>query len=120
MLGLIISFIGSAIALLITVNVVDGITVTDTTTLLLATISIAIVNTIIKPILKLISLPITLVTFGLFAIVVNAACLGLAALFVPGFEISGIIPALIGALVLSIVSTAINFFTDKLTPKKGD
>jgi putative membrane protein len=116
-MGLIISFIANALALVITVNVVDGITIQDPTTLVIATIVVAIVNTIIKPILKLISLPITLVTFGLFAIVVNAACLGLAALFVPGFEISGIIPALIGAVVLSIVSTVIHFFTDKIGGK---
>lgn len=116
-MGLIISFIGNAIALFITVNFVNGISISDTTTLLIATLVIALINTFIKPVLKLISLPITLVTFGLFAIVVNAACLGLSALFVPGFEISGIIPALIGAVVLSIVSTFINFVTEKLAPK---
>ncbi len=113
-MGLIISLITNALALVITVNVVDGITIQDTSTLIIAAIVIGLINTFIKPILKLISLPITLVTFGLFAIVVNAACLGLAALFIPGFEISGIIPALFGAIVLSIVSTAIHFFTDKI------
>jgi len=114
-MGLIISLITNALALVITVNIVDGITIQNTSTLIIAAIVIGLINTFIKPILKLISLPITLITFGLFAIVVNAACLGLAALFIPGFEISGIIPALFGAIVLSIVSTAIHFFTDKIS-----
>ena len=114
-----IAFAGNAIALFLTVNLVNGISVDNPITLLIATIVVAIVNTLIRPILRLISLPITMVTFGLFAIVVNAACLGLAALFVPGFEISGIIPALIGALVLSIVSTIIGFFTDKIGRKSS-
>src|SRR3990167_8864370 len=114
-----IAFAGNAIALFLTVNLVNGISVDNPITLLIATIVVAIVNTLIRPILRLISLPITMVTFGLFAIVVNAACLGLAALFVPGFEISGIIPALIGALVLSIVSTVIGFFTDKMGKKSS-
>lgn len=117
MLHYLIAFIGNAIALFLTVNLVEGISIQDPVTLIIATIVIGIVNTLIRPILRLISLPITMVTFGLFAIVVNAACLGLSALFVPGFEISGIIPALIGALVLSIVSTIIGFFTNKLGGK---
>lgn len=113
-MGLIISFIGNAIALFLTAYLVPGVTVNDFTTLIIATIVVALVNTFIRPILRLISLPITLITFGLFALVVNAAAFGLAALFVSGFEISGIIPAIIGALVLSIISTIIDFFTNKI------
>lgn len=114
----IISFIGNAVALFLTANLVSGVMVKDLKVLLIATVVIALVNTFIRPILRLISLPITLVTFGLFALVVNAAALGLAAWLVPGFEISGIIPAIIGALVLSIASTVLDFIINKIFPDK--
>ena len=117
-MGLLISFIGNALALLITTYFVPGVVVENTTTLLLAAISIGVVNAVIRPILRLISLPITLVTFGLFALVVNAVAFLIAAWFVPGFEIDGFVTAIIGALVMSIASTAINFFTDKLGGKQ--
>lgn len=115
----IISFIGSAIALFVTAYIVDGVTITGIQALVFATIIVGLVNTFIRPILRLISLPITLVTFGLFAIVVNAATFALSAWLVPGFEISGIIPALFGAIVLSITSTILDYFTNKMGGKKG-
>ena len=109
-----ISFIGSAIALFITANVVTGVTILDFKALIVATIIVGLINTFIRPILRLLTLPITLVTFGLFAIVVNAITFSLAALFAPGFQIDGIIPAFLGAIVLSIVSTVIDFFTNRM------
>lgn len=109
-----ISFVGSALALLATAYIVPGVIITDLKALLVATIIVGLLNTFIKPIVKLISLPITLITFGLFAIVINAAFFALAAFFSPGFEINGIIPAFVGAIVLSIVSIVTNFFTDKM------
>ena len=109
-----ISFIGSAVALLITAYVVPGVEILDFTALILATIIVGLINTFIRPILRLLTLPITLVTFGLFAIVINAITFALAALFAPGFEIDGIIPAFAGAIVLSIVSTIIDFFTNRM------
>jgi len=55
-------------------------------------------------VLVLLTLPVTLLTLGLFIFVVNALCLALAAWFVPGFTISGAVPALLGALVISVIS----------------
>lgn len=109
-----ISFVGSAVALFITANVVAGVEILDLRALLVATIIVGLINTFIRPILRLLTLPITLVTFGLFAIVVNAITFSIAAFFAPGFEINGIIPAIMGAIVLSIVSTVIDFFTNKM------
>lgn len=113
-MGIILSLIGNAIALLVTTYFVPGVTINDYTTLFLAAISIGIVNAIIKPVLKLISLPITLVTFGVFALVVNAVCFLIAAYFVPGFEVDGFLTAIVGALVMSIASMTINFLIDKM------
>lgn len=115
----ILSFVGSAIALFLTAEIVNGVTIIDLRALIIATIIVGLVNTFIRPILRLISLPITLVTFGLFAIVVNAITFSLAAWITPGFEINGIIPALLGAIVLSITSTIIDFVVDKLHKKEN-
>jgi len=114
MIGIIINFIGSALALFITTQVVSGFDISNLTSLIIATIVMGFINAIIKPALKLVSLPITIITLGLFSIVINAVCLLLATLVVPGFAIQGIIPALIGAIVLSIVSTVIGMFTKSL------
>jgi len=62
------------------------------------------VNAVIRPLLLILTLPFTLVTLGLFIFVVNAICLALTALVVPGFSISGFGSALLGALVVSLVS----------------
>lgn len=120
MLGLLISFLANAAALWVTTYFVPGVTVSDTTTLFLAAISIGIVNTFIRPILRLVSLPITLVTFGIFALIVNAIAFLIAAWFVPGFEIDGFMTAIIGALVMSIASTVINLFVDKIGAPVAD
>lgn len=114
MLGILVSIVGNAIALLVVTYFVTGVTIENYTTLFIAACAIGIVNTIIKPVLRFISLPITLVTFGLFALVVNAVCFLIAAYFVPGFEVDGFITAILGALVMSIASTVINFFTDRI------
>lgn len=119
MIGILISFICNAIALYIVASVVPGISVSNTMTLIIAAIVIGLINAFIKPVLKIISLPITIITLGLFAIIINALCLGLAAFLVPGFHIDGIIAAIIGAIVLSIVSMILGMVTktlDKVTP----
>ncbi len=107
---LLIAWVINTIALFVTEFLVPGIEVEDVATLILAALVIGLVNALIKPIVHIISLPITLLTFGLFALVINAAMLGLAAWLVPGFEIDGILTAILGALVLSVVSAILNAF----------
>jgi putative membrane protein len=119
MIGMIISFVGSALALFITAQVVSGFEISNLTSLIIATIVMGFINAFIKPALKLVSLPITIITLGLFTIVINAVCLLLATLVVPGFAIQGIVPALLGAIVLSIVSTVIGMFTKTLDKAPG-
>lgn len=114
MVGLIISIICNAIALYIVASLVPGISVANTTTLILAAIVIGFVNAFIKPILQIISLPITLITLGIFALIVNAFCLGIAAFLVPGFHIDGVLTAIIGALILSIISTVLGMIAKSL------
>lgn len=102
--GFVIRLVVSAFGLWLAAEVVPGVYVAGVGTLLIAALLLGVVNAIVRPVLILLTLPITLVTLGLFLLVVNAAMLGLVALFLPGFTITGFFPALLGALVVSIVS----------------
>ncbi|NET01365.1 MAG: phage holin family protein [Sphaerospermopsis sp. SIO1G2] len=106
-----LTWLGTAIALLITSNIVSGFVITTFTVALLAAIVIGLVNAIIRPILGFLAFPITFITFGLFSFVINALTLWLASAVTPGsgFEIQGFIPAFLGSIVLSIVSSIINY-----------
>jgi putative membrane protein len=93
-----------ALGLWLATEWVDGITVTSATTLILAALLLGVVNAIVKPIAVILTIPITLLTLGLFLLVINAAMLGLVAAFLPGFSISGFWPAFWAAILISIVS----------------
>ncbi|MBK1988756.1 phage holin family protein [Sphaerospermopsis aphanizomenoides BCCUSP55] len=107
-----LTWLGTAIALLITAKIVPGFIIKTFVAALLAAIVIGLVNAIIRPILKILAFPITLITFGLFTFVINALTLWLASAVTPGygFHIQGFIPAFLGSIVLSIVSSIINYF----------
>ena len=84
---------------------VPGISINNYGTLALAALLLGVANAVVKPILFIMTLPITVLTLGLFLLVVNAAVLGLVALLLPGFSIATFLAALLGALVISVVST---------------
>lgn len=83
---------------------VSGLNITDAGTLVLAALLLGVCNAVVRPVLLILTLPITVLTLGLFLLVVNAAMLGLVALLLPGFTIAGFLPAVLGALVVSITS----------------
>ena len=107
-----LTWLGTAVALLITANVVRGFYVRDFVAALVAVAIIGLVNAFIRPILHILAFPITLISFGLFAFVINALSLWLASNLTPGygFEIRGFGYALLGSIVLTIVSSLINYF----------
>lgn len=105
---LVLTWLLTALALLITDKLIPGITVNNLTTLLIAALVIGLINATIKPFLHLLSLPITILTLGVFALLLNAALLALSAYLVPGFQIAGFWSAFFGAIVLSIVSTLLH------------
>jgi putative membrane protein len=107
---LLIGWVVNTIALFLTATLVPGIEVDDITTLILAALVVGLVNALIKPLVHLISLPITIITFGIFALVINAAMLGLAAWLVPGFNVDGFLPAFLGAIVLAVISAILGSF----------
>jgi putative membrane protein len=96
----------NAFALWIATELIPGLEVRGFGTLLLAALIFGLVNAVVRPVAVILSLPLTLVTLGLFLLVVNAAMLGLTALLLPGFRVEGFWPALFGAITVSIVSWA--------------
>lgn len=104
MAGFILRGLIAALGLWLATEWVSGVNVASATTLILAGLLLGIVNAIVRPLVLILTLPLTLVTLGLFLLVVNAAMLGLVALFLPGFHISGFWAALWSALIISVVS----------------
>ena len=102
-----------AIAIWVTANVVPGVTVTSWPALAIAALVLGIVNAIVRPILVILTFPITVLTLGLFYLVVNALAFGLAAYLVPGFEIQSWTAAILGALLTSVVSWFIGIFVKR-------
>lgn len=103
-MSLLIRWILNTLALFLVVTIVPGYTYRDWISLAIAAAVLGLLNAIVKPILFVLTLPITVVTLGLFLLVLNAIMLELTAWLVPGFGIEGFWWAIVGALVLSIVS----------------
>jgi putative membrane protein len=104
----VLRYLGTVAAVLFTVNIVPGITVGGWETTLLVALVWSVIVAVIKPVLTILTLPITLITFGLFSFVLNALLFWAMALVVPGFAVAGFLPALFGALVLSILTWLIH------------
>ncbi|MFN8543872.1 MAG: phage holin family protein [Candidatus Binatia bacterium] len=108
MRGLVIRWLVSAAALYLTSLVVKGVEVQSLGALLFAAATIGILNAVLRPLLLLLTLPINLLTLGLFTLVINAGMLKLASDVVRGFEVRGFWAALGGWLVLSLFTFLIN------------
>jgi putative membrane protein len=104
MLDLVIHWFLSAGSLLITAYLFPGIQVKGLGTALLAPIVIGFINATIGLIIKILTLPLTIVTLGIFWLVINALMLQLAAAIVPGFYVGGFISAFFGAIILSLIN----------------
>ncbi|HEX7043265.1 MAG TPA: phage holin family protein [Burkholderiales bacterium] len=109
-MGFVLRWLVGALGLWLAAAVVDGIHVAGAGTLLLAALLLGVVNAVVRPVLILLTLPITVVTLGLFLLVINAAMLGLVALLLPGLAIDGFFAALLGSILVSIVSWLASWF----------
>jgi putative membrane protein len=94
--------------LLLTTTIVPGFHINSYITAFWVAIVLAILNTLLKPVLVLLTLPITILTLGLFALIINALLLLLASSFVKGFQIDSFMTALVAAIVISILSAILN------------
>lgn len=103
-MGIIISWLVYALAIGISAYFLPGISVDGVTTALIVAVVLGLINAILKPILTILTLPINILTLGLFSLVINALLVLLAAQVVPGFAVDGFWWAMLFALVLSIVN----------------
>ena len=104
MTGLVIRWLITALGLLLIANFTEGIILQDFTTALMVVLVLGIANAVIRPILRILTMPLTIITLGLFTFVLNAFILYMAAFVVAGFHIDGFFTAIIAAFLLSLVS----------------
>lgn len=105
-MGFLAHWVVTAVAIVVAEKFVPGIHVSGLVPLALAALVLGLINAFVKPVLQLLSFPLSVLTLGVFYLVVNAACFGLAAFLVPGFAVSSFGPAFWGALVVALVSWA--------------
>ena len=104
----------SAIALLAVAYLYSGVVVTSFTAALIAAAVLGALNTVVKPLLVLLTLPVTLVTLGLFIFVINALMFWAAAGLLSGLNVTGFGAALLGSLIYSVLQLAIEFVLQRL------
>jgi putative membrane protein len=121
MRGLLIRWVVTALALWLTATIVPSlVTIRNAGAAIVAALVLGLVNAIVRPILLLLTLPFTIVTIGLFIFILNAAMFGLAALITgKGFEVHGFWGALVGSLLVSVISLVLNMIIGETgKPKK--
>jgi putative membrane protein len=107
MLRLLAHWVLSALCLLLVARYVPGIFVSGFGTALIAAVVIGLVNGTLGFFLKIITFPLTIITFGIFWFLINALMLKFASVFVPGFEVHGLWPAFVGGVILSLLNMAV-------------
>ncbi len=111
MKGFLIRWFLNAVALMVVVHIVPGVRIAQWETLVVAALVLGFLNAFLRPVLQLLALPVTVITFGLFALVVNGLVFYLASWLVAGFVVAGFGSAFLGALVYSIASCLLSFVT---------
>lgn len=117
MLGFVLTTIATALSLLVTDLAVPGVDVATFPAAIIAGLVLGLVNSTIKPVLATLSLPINLLTLGLFSLVVNGLCFWLASILVPGFGVHGLIAFIAGPIVLSLVNTFLSRYFAERNPE---
>ena len=113
MVAFLVHWLVVALGLAVATYIVPGVTVASGSALAVGALVLGFVNAVVRPLLTILTLPLTLLTLGLFYLVVNAAAFGLAAAVVPGFSVASFWAALLGALVVSLVSWLVGGFVTK-------
>ncbi|WAC74315.1 phage holin family protein [Roseateles sp. SL47] len=103
-------------ALLLVAHLYPGVQVTSFTTALIAALVLGLFNTLLRPVLVLLTLPVTLLTLGLFLFVINALLFWATASVLDGFTVTGFPAALIGSLIYSLCGMAIDVLMERLFP----
>jgi putative membrane protein len=103
----ILRWIANAVGLLVVAALLPGIQLHGAVAVIIAALVLGIVNAIIRPLLLLVSLPLNILTLGLFTFVVNALMLELTAALVPGFEVHGFLTAIVASVLLAVISSIV-------------
>lgn len=109
-MGFIVRVLVNVATIALAASLVPGIRLDGATPALLAGVVLGLVNGLIRPVLVVLTFPLTLLTLGLFLVVLNGLCLAATAWLVPGFDIDGLLPAILGALLISVVSWVLTAF----------
>ena len=117
MKNFLLKLIAQTAAVLAVAYLVPGIVVKDFPTAIAAACILSIINALIRPFLLLLTLPITVVSLGIFVFFINGFCFWLASTLVPGFSVVGVLPAVLGAIVFGIASWFLNWV---LQPNNDD
>lgn len=107
-MGILFNILASAAAALIAAYILPGVSISDVKTALLVALVLALLNTFVKPILVVLTIPVTVVTLGLFLLVINILIIKWTASIVDGFDVDGWFAALLFSLVVSLVNSVFN------------
>jgi putative membrane protein len=115
---LIVKWLLSAAALLAVAHFYSGVEVKTFTAALIAAVVIGLLNTFIRPVLVILTLPVTVLTLGLFMFIINALMFWAAASLLDGFHVNGFVAALIGSVLYSLMGIVIESALERLFSKK--
>ncbi|MGI9341346.1 MAG: phage holin family protein [Gammaproteobacteria bacterium] len=110
MAGILVRTLIIALGLGLATALLPGVQISGAGTLIVAALLLGLVNAVIRPLMILFTLPITLLTLGLFLLVINAAMFGLVAAMLDDFHVAGFFSALFGAIIVSITSTVASWY----------
>jgi putative membrane protein len=110
MQGILLRTVITILGLYLASRLIPGVSIEGTGTFILAAFLLGIVNALVRPVVFLLTLPLTVVTLGLFIFVLNAAMFGLVAAFLDQFAVSGFWAAIFGALIVSLTSTIASWY----------
>jgi len=110
MIRMLLQAVVTALGLWLASQIIPGVEVLSTGSLIAAAVLLGIVNALVRPVLTFVTLPITFITFGLFLLVVNAATIGLVAMMLGGFNIIGFWPGIGAAVITGLVSCIAGWF----------
>ncbi len=107
-MGMIIRLLVTAVVAFLLTKILSGVHIDDFTTALIFAVVLGLLNLIVTPILKLIGLPLTIITLGLFSLVINALVILIADYFIDGMKVDGFLWAFIFSIALSLITSLVN------------
>jgi len=115
---LLLRWLTLTLAVIVTAYLLDGIRISGFFSAVLAAAALATLNTFLRPVILVLTLPINVMTLGLFTFVINAVLLKMASVVIPGFDVIGFWPAVWGSLLISIVAGLLNAFIGERMPPR--